>query len=69
MAKCAACESIVEGKRHAPGHDKLKEISTRKVRPIGQAVIILTEYECTKCGTKWRYEDDRNDPGAGWTSK
>jgi hypothetical protein len=67
MLKCAACSQIVTSKRGVEGHTALQRSDTRKVKPFAQAVIWLEFYKCSKCGTLWRHEDDKNDQFAGWT--
>jgi DNA-directed RNA polymerase subunit RPC12/RpoP len=68
MPKCAACEAIVEHKRGAAGHDALEKTSyERGPKPFGQARIGYVYYACQTCGTKWRYEDDKNDSFVGWS--
>ncbi|PVY81092.1 hypothetical protein C7414_102421 [Cupriavidus alkaliphilus] len=66
MAKCDACNSIIAHKRGEPGHDALLETGRDKYRPIGQPAIVTTSYTCSICGTKWTYENDKNDSLAGW---
>lgn len=66
MAKCDACFSIVPDRRGERGHDALVETGSEKIRPFGQAAIIKTSFTCSTCGTKWTYENDKNDSFAGW---
>lgn len=67
MAMCKACTEIVLNTRGVAGHQDLREKGSRRgATPIGQARINITEYECTRCGTKWEYENDRNDSHVGW---
>ena len=66
---CPLCGAIPRDKRGAPGHDKLYQegTPTRGRTPIGQAKITITHYRCKVCGTKWQYENDKNDQNAGWS--
>ncbi len=66
MAMCAACADITQGKRRAPGHGALVETGRDK-QNWGTGAVVTTRYRCSECGTKWEYEDDKNDDGAGWT--
>lgn len=66
---CPACSAIAQHQRNAKGHAHLhQEGKTRKsVSAIGQARIKITHFRCKVCGTKWQYEDDKNDDHAGWS--
>lgn len=69
MQPCANCTAIVTGKRGAAGHDDLVETGKDAVKPFGQSQIRFTYYVCRTCGTRWRHEDDKNDPHAGWEAE
>ena len=66
MAKCDACEKIETSTRGAPGHDALVEGGTTKEN-WGQGAVFTTKYRCSICGTRWEYENDKKDSGAGWS--
>jgi hypothetical protein len=66
MMSCEACKKIVTSKRGEQGHQFLIETNRKKSSVIGQNIWFI-DYECSACGTKWRYEDDKNDNHAGWT--
>lgn len=63
---CDSCKLIVTDKRGSFGHDGLVKASSKRADIIGQSVW-LTDYVCSNCGKKWRYEDDKNDSFAGWS--
>lgn len=68
MPMCDACQAIVPNKRHVKAHDALQKVAGgSSYKPFGQAKVYVTNYDCQACGTKWQYEDDKNDPGAGWS--
>lgn len=66
MPLCAACEKIVTGRRHEPGHDALKETGHTK-QNWGTGTVYTRSYTCETCGTKWENENDKNDNFAGWS--
>ncbi|MCY1250203.1 hypothetical protein D9M72_638160 [compost metagenome] len=66
MPLCADCEKIETGRRGAPGHGALKEMSHSK-QNWGTGVVITTKFTCQVCGAKWEYENDKHDKGAGWS--
>ncbi|MDM0054068.1 hypothetical protein [Variovorax fucosicus] len=66
MPMCEKCATIVTGRRHAAGHEDLKETGHSKYN-MGQGTVYTRAYTCSTCGTKWEYEDDKNDDGAGWS--
>lgn len=66
MAKCDACAAIKTNTRGTPGHDALTETG-RDRKNYGQGGISYIRYECSTCGTKWEYENDKNDQWAGWS--
>lgn len=64
---CEFCETIITGKRNANGHAHLAvEGKPKKHKNTGQANIHITQYKCSKCGTRWECESDKNDDHAGW---
>ena len=65
MAMCDMCAAIQTGKRGAEGHDDLKETGHTKYN-MGQGTVYTRAYTCSQCGTKWEYENDKNDSHAGW---
>lgn len=66
MEKCGACAAIETSKRGAPGHDQLEETS-RDRKSYPQGGIGYRRFTCRTCGTKWEYENDKNDQWAGWS--
>jgi hypothetical protein len=68
MGMCDACSAIDTNKRGKPGHNRLEQTGSDTGKPFAQAKIIYTYYACADCGTKWRYEDDKNDSHAGWST-
>ncbi|MGE8450911.1 MAG: hypothetical protein ACN6OP_09915 [Pseudomonadales bacterium] len=66
MAKCDACCSIVMDRRGERGHDALVETGSEKFSPIGKAAVTKASFVCSTCGTKWTYENDKNNSFAGW---
>jgi hypothetical protein len=73
MSICADCNAIVQHVRYLPdgsfaqGHQKLKETHITGYKPFAQAGVVVKHYECSSCGTKWKHENDKNDPHVGWS--
>lgn len=68
--KCEPCSAIVVAKRGARGHEGLVESGPKTgYRPFAQAGVTISHYTCRNCGTKWAYEDDKNDNHCGWDTE
>lgn len=70
MPVCEACAKIETHKRHVSPHSQMKFVGYDRgkgYKPLGQASVEFKLYECQSCGTKWQYEDDKNDPHVGFT--
>lgn len=66
---CHLCESMEQNRRGVLPHAKLTQVGEpKKVKVIGQANIYVTMYQCSNCKTKWRFENDKNDAHAGWST-
>lgn len=70
MAKCIACELISIRKRGERGHEELLETGPKSgYKPPGQAGVVISHFACRACGTKWSYENDKNDDFVGWSEE
>lgn len=67
MAMCEDCDNIETHVRGKKGHANLVESHKTGYRPFAQAGVVVTHYVCSQCGTKWQYENDKNDNHAGWS--
>lgn len=66
MELCDSCAGIQRNWRKAPGHPELVQGNNRHETRRGELVTI-TNYKCDHCGTKWEYENDKNNQKAGWS--
>lgn len=65
--QCDHCKSFKRFTRGVPPHENLQQQGEpRKIKMQGLAHQYDTDYICTACGTKWTYEDDKNDDQTGW---
>lgn len=68
VSMCDECKAIDGAKRGTPAHGKLVKTGSDSYKPAMLSRVAITRYECSDCGTKWEYQDDRNDPWMGWTA-
>jgi hypothetical protein len=73
IARCLACEGIETNVRSAYQHEVLRQHGSLVVTsrsgysPHAQSTVNITHYQCTSCGERWQYEDDKNDSFVGWS--
>jgi hypothetical protein len=65
-ALCESCAGIQRNWRKAPGHAELVQTASVKEDRDGRQVNV-TGYRCDRCGTRWRYENDKANLHAGWS--
>jgi hypothetical protein len=66
MTLCESCTGIQRNWRKAPGHPELVQGNPRhETRRTG--LITITSYRCDRCGTAWKYENDKANLKAGWS--
>ena len=65
-ALCDACAGIQRNWRRAPGHAELMQGVNRK-EPRRHGAVAVTRYVCERCAAVWDYENDKNNPRAGWS--
>ena len=61
---CEFCKDLVETncrKRHIEPHKYLKAIDSKSYRPAMVAGYEETTYECSNCGARILYNNDKND--------
>lgn len=63
---CGDCWALAGQGRHCPAHANLRELASRRHRG-GMASGTVTEYSCAECATVLQLDNDRKDPGSGWT--
>lgn len=65
---CDACKALDGAKRRTPAHEKLVKTDSKSYKPAMLSRVMYSFYTCSDCGTKWEYQDDKNDPWMGWTA-
>lgn len=66
MTMCAKCQDMKAAGPKASPHDDLKQTDAKSYKTFGHHTAIERSYECRACGTKWVYDEDKNDEHAGW---
>jgi len=66
MELCESCKGIQRNWRKAPGHAELVQRGNRK-EDRKSGTVVITRYQCDRCGTAWEYENDKNNQQAGWS--
>ena len=66
MELCESCAGIQRDWRKAPGHPELVQGNNRHETRRG-ALVTITNYKCDRCGTRWEYENDKNNQKVGWS--
>lgn len=66
MELCESCAGIQRDWRKAPGHPELVQGNNRHETRRG-ALVTITNYKCDRCGTRWEYENDKNNQKTGWS--
>jgi hypothetical protein len=63
---CVNCWTLAGQGRLEPAHANLRKLESRRHRG-GMASGVVTEYSCAECATVLQLDNDRKDPGSGWT--